>query len=83
MARFMEIKAMNPILTQKETANELGYSTSSLQRYKQDISMLSHYRIPPKSHKRKPKEVSNHKHEPEKPQMTPIDLERPQLTSNG
>ena len=51
MATFMEIKAMNPRITQKETAKELGYSISSLQRHRHDINMLPPYRITPKSHK--------------------------------
>ena len=53
MAGFMEIKATNPRSTQKEIAKELGYSTSSLQGYRQDINMLSPHRIPPDSHKTK------------------------------
>ena len=40
IARFLEIKSMNRKLTQKELAKELGYSTCSLQRYRQDIEML-------------------------------------------
>ena len=48
MARFIEIKSMSPKLTPKEIAKELGYSTSSLQRYRQDTNMLSPYRIQPK-----------------------------------
>ena len=58
MARFMEIKSMNPKLTQKEVAEELGYSTSRLKRYRRDINMLSPYRIPTKSCKRRQK-ISN------------------------
>ena len=55
MARFMEIKAMNPRLTQKGIAKELGYSTSSLQRYRHDLNMLSSYRTPPNSYTRQQK----------------------------
>ena len=51
--RFIQTKALNPRLTQKEIAKELGYSTSSLQRYRHDLSMLSLHRIPPNKHKRK------------------------------
>ena len=40
MAIIMQKKATNPRLTQKEIAKELGYSTSSLQRHKQDQSLL-------------------------------------------
>ena len=41
MARFMERKSINPKLTQKEIAKELGKSTSSLQRCRNDINKLS------------------------------------------
>ena len=71
MAGFMVMKAMNPRITQRETAKELGYSTSSLQRQRHDINMLSPLKSPPNSHKRRQK-ISNRKH----------DLERPQLSSN-
>ena len=66
MARFMEKKSNNPKLTQKEIAKELGYSSSTLQRYRNDISMNSPYRY--NGFKR--------------PQMTSNDLKRPRLTSN-
>ena len=46
---------MNQRLTQKEIAKELGYSTSSLPRYRHDINMLSPNRIPPSRHKKKTK----------------------------
>ena len=52
MARFMEAKALNPGLRQDQIANELECSSSTLQRYRQDINMLSTYRIPLKSQKR-------------------------------
>ena len=58
MARFMEIKFVNPKLRQDQIANELGCSTSTLQRYEQDINMPSPYRIPANSHKRRQK-ISN------------------------
>ena len=34
MAWFMEIKSINPKTKQKETAKELGYSSSTLQHYR-------------------------------------------------
>ena len=80
MDKFMEIKLMNIKSTQKEIAKELGYPFSSLQRYRQDIIMLSAYRIPPSSHKRK-KKISNRKHDLGKPHFISKDLERPQITS--
>ena len=35
----MEIKSINPKMKQKEIAKELGYSSSSLQRCRQDKKM--------------------------------------------
>ena len=40
---FMRMKYRNPKLKQPQTANQLGYSTSTLQRYGNDINMLSPY----------------------------------------
>ena len=70
MARFMEIISINPKLKQSEIADELGYSSSTLKRYRQDITMLSPYRIPPNSQKRE-QQITNREY----------DLGRPQLTS--
>ena len=47
MADFMRIKYEYPKLKQSEIANKLSYSTSTLQRYRNDINMLSLYRIKP------------------------------------
>ena len=47
MARFMEIKCINPRTRKDQIAKELGCSSSTLQRYKNDISMRSPYRVPP------------------------------------
>ena len=41
MTEFMRMKYENPKLNQSEIANQLGYS-STLQRYRNDISMRSH-----------------------------------------
>ena len=75
MARFLEIKYMNPRLRQDQKAKELGCSSSTLQRYRQDMNFLSRYRIPPNSHKRRQK-ISNREHDLERPQLTSIDLKR-------
>ena len=73
MARFMEIKSMNPRLSQNEKiTKELGNSNSSVHRYRLDIIMLSPYRLPANSHKREPKTS-----------IWELDLERPQMNSNG
>ena len=44
-ADFMRIEYENPKLKQSEIADQLGYSTSTLQRYRGDTNMLSLYRI--------------------------------------
>ena len=69
MVRFMETKDMSMRLTQKEITKELGYPTSSLQRYRRDINMLSPYKIPPNSHKTRLK-ISNREHALERPRLT-------------
>ena len=45
MAYFMRINFENPKIKQSEIANQLIYSTSTLQRYGNEIYMLSPYRI--------------------------------------
>ena len=45
MADFMRTKYENPKLKQSEIANQIGYSSSTLQRYRSDINVLSPYRI--------------------------------------
>ena len=47
MADFMRVKYENPKLKQSEIANQLGYSTSTLQKYRNELNMLSPYRIQP------------------------------------
>ena len=61
MAEFMEIKSIIPKIKQSELAEELKISSSTLQRYRREINMLSPYRIPPSAnnHTRKQK-ISNH-----------------------
>ena len=67
MARFMKIKSGNPKMKQKELAKELGYSSSTLQRYRQDIKMQS------------PHKLNN----PKRRQMTSNGRKRPQMTSKN
>ena len=47
MADFLQIKNENPKIKLPQIANQLGYSTSTLQRYRNDINMVSPYRIQP------------------------------------
>ena len=45
MADFMRLKYENPKKKQSETANRLSLSSSTIQRYRNDINMLPQYRI--------------------------------------
>ena len=73
MADFMKIKYENPKMKQTEIANQLGMSSSTLQRYRNDINMLSPYRINPNNTKKRSK----------KTKIDDIgDLKRPQMASN-
>ena len=73
MNDFMNIKYQNPKMTQSEISSQLNMSPSTIQRYRNDINMLSPYRINPKNVKKQQKKtkVDNNG-----------DLKRPQLTSN-
>ena len=46
MGRLMEIKSDNPKLRQDQIAKEIGYSSSTLQRYRHDMNTFSPYKIP-------------------------------------
>ena len=74
MADFMKVKYENPRMRQSEIANQLGLSSSTLQRYRNDINMLSPYRINPNNTKKRSK----------KAKIEDIgDLKRPPMTSNN
>ena len=73
MNDFMYIKYQNPKMKQSEIANILNMSPSTIQRYRNDINMLSPYRISP----------NNTKKQSKKAKIDDIgDLKRPQMTSN-
>ena len=74
----METKSANPKLKQSEIAKQLGCTTSTLQRYRQDTNMLSPYRIPSNEHKRRQK-ISNKKQDDH--WKREHDLKRHQMTS--
>ena len=57
----MMLKHENPNLKQSEIANQLGYSTSTSQRYRKDINMLSPYRNHPNNTNKRTKKASNTK----------------------
>ena len=82
MAVFMRIKYENPKLKQSELTDRLSYSSSTLQRYKNDINMLSPNRIQPKNTNKRTKKAKNTNfdentspnHNLKRPQMTSKDL---------
>ena len=90
MADFMRVKYENPKMKQSEIANQLGISSSSVQRYRNDINMLSPYSISAINTKKRSKKAKNtdfdndshHEADVKRPQMTSNDLKRPQLASN-
>ena len=43
MLDFMEIRSNNPRMTQKQICNQLGFSDSTIKRYRKDINMDSPY----------------------------------------
>ena len=73
MNDFMHIKYQNQKMKQSEIANNLNMSCSTLQRYRNDINMLSPYRINPNNTKKRSKKakIDDNKN-----------LKRPQMTSN-
>ena len=73
MADFMKLKYENPRMKQSEIANQLGMSSSTVQRYRNDINMLSPYRINPNNVKKRTKKAKIDDN---------VDLKRPQMTSN-
>ena len=73
MADFMRVKYENSKMKQSEIANQLGMSSSTVQRYRNDINMLSPYRINPNDTKKRSKKAKIDDNG---------DLKRPQMTSN-
>ena len=87
MADFMRVKHENPKMKQSEIANQIGLSTSTLQRYRNDINLFSPYRTNPNNTEKQPKKVKNtdfddeshHESDVKRPQMTSKDLNRHQM----
>ena len=73
MNDFMNIKYQNPKMTQSEISSQLNMSSSTIKRYRNDINMLSPYRINPNNAKKRQKKAKNDDNG---------ELKRPQLTSN-
>ena len=77
---FMNIKYQNPKMKQSEIANQLNMSTSTIQRQRNDVNMLSPYRINPNNVKKRPKKAKIDENNDIK--RGSDDLKRPQITSN-
>ena len=80
MAGFMKVKYENPKLKQSEIANHLGLSSSTLQRYRNDINMLSPYRIQSNIANKRIKKAKDTDFE--NTSHREVDVKRPQMTSN-
>ena len=77
---FMNIKYQNPKMTQSEISSQLNMSSSTIKRYRNDINMLSPYRISPNNVKKRSKKAKiDINDEPKRPQMTSNDVK---TTSN-
>ena len=79
MSKFMCIKFENPKVKESGIANQLSYSTSTLQRYRNDINMLSPYRIHPNNTNKRVKncKITNFDNNSHRDP----DFKRPQMTS--
>ena len=76
MNDFMNIKYQNPKMTQSEISSQLNMSSSTMKRYRNDINMLSPYRINPNNVKKRPKKANiDDNGDLKRPQMTSIDFE--------
>ena len=73
MNDFMNIKYHNPKMSQSQISSQLNMSPSTIQRYRNDINMLSPYRINPNNVKKQQKKTKIDNNG---------DLKRLQLTSN-
>ena len=79
MNDFMNIKYQNPKMTQSEISFRLNMSSSTIKRYRNDINMLSPYRIGPKNVKKRSKKAKiDNNDEPKRPQMTSNDKKQKQ-----
>ena len=88
---FMRVKYENPKLKQSEMANQKGLSSATIPRYRNDINMLSPYRIQPNKMNKRTKKGSKTnfdnnqhlKHDLKRPQLTSIDLKISQSISES
>ena len=80
MADFMKLKYENPKMKQSEIANQLSLSSSTIQRYRNDINEQSPYRLNPNNVKKRSKKVKINENNDIKSGSD--DLKRPQMPSN-
>ena len=80
MADFMRVKYENPIMKQSEIANQLGKSSSTLQRYRNETNMLSPYRISANNTKKRSKKALKTNFDEDSHHEA--DVKRLQMTSN-
>ena len=79
MADFMRLKYENRRMKQSQIANQIGLSTSTLQRYRNDMNMLSPYSINPNKTNKRTKKASNGNFDNDI--LRDPDLKRAQMTS--
>ena len=87
MNDFMYIKYQNPKMKQSQIADQLSLSFSTIQRYRNDINMLSPYRNSANNTNKRTKKVKktdfdNNSHHEADVKMTSNDPKKPQSTSN-
>ena len=90
IADFMKLKYENLKMKQFEIANQLGLTSTTLQRYRNDVNMLPPYKINPNNSNKRTRKVKNtnldnnsgHEADVKRPQTTSNDLKTPQSTSN-
>ena len=80
MADFMRVKCENLKMKQSEMANQLGLSSSTLKRYRNDMNMLPPYRIHPNNTNKRAKKCKNTNFDNNS--LHEYDLKRAQMTSN-
>ena len=80
MNDFMNIKYQNPKMTQTEISSQLNMSSSTIQRYRNDINMISPYRNNPNNVKKQQKKTKiDNNGDLKRPYLTSINLK---ITSN-
>ena len=70
MNDFMNIKYQNPKMTQSEISSQLNMSPSTIKRYRNDINMVSPYKISPNNVKKQQKKTKiDNNGDPKRAQM--------------